>query len=1036
MRGIRALAAIGLMVGIGVATQAQVFSAAPVRLVADAVQAEDVEISAFGSYIAIYDASEGNTLRMFSSDLEEIWRKRLPFYWAGSLDAASVIEFSSDETRVLFPGGRTENDVCVCDSETGEILHILRGHENDVNVIALSPDGSRLVTASYNEIALWQRAGDTFELTTIEEFGPSLKAAEFLPDNRRLVLSQTSSQTRSIVLVDTTNGSFERLDDYSFRDNNISHDIYEISVSPDGELVAGGYRERIIVLQIGANKLNLETEINGISSGNTYAVRFTPSGNRLVGAHFRFVTVWNREEEWREEAVVSTQQPSISDLEISRDGRRLLVATTGDENAIAEFALEGVSPSPLGRVAESFGSATPLSVVRTLDERLAADVVGEIPPALFAPRDMFETADEYERRVAQRSAALLGSVYDLVEIRFGAERVPNPDATHDLLIPLDAQGTYNVDRSLYSLPVLGATATVEIDRNAARSLFQNWASAYVRVTRFESGGTPDFADFRLMHPTNATAYPVQFRENPFTGESMNMAGRRIAAIGVGAHITIRDLRLFGVFPALYQQYESEAPFGSMTIANTGTGIISDLTVAVAIDGVTTARRELDVPRSLSSGQEIAVALNAGIRPSVLESEEGSRATMELDVSYRRGSSAVRETIRQQIRVLNRNAIQWTDDERVGAFMTVADPEILRFAGSAAAQLAVTPTAVLTRNILYAMHVVESVRATGMRYVIDPNSAYASLSEEVGAVDYLRFPTETLAALAGDCDDLSVLTATLLESVGVPTAYITTPGHIFIAFDTGIETNALGRTFSSEADLINREGRVWMPIEMTTGEGFVRAWQTGALQWRQAAEADVAGWFTSERAWSRYTPVAPPLAITVDAPASDRIVEAVGDELDEYRTLEMQPRLAKILEESNGKEQRIQSNRLGILYATYGLLGDAASAFEAAAAGEYVPGLVNLANVLSIDGDHDAARAVLERARAAEPENARVLLGLAFSYWESGNQSEARDTYAAASRISPTLARRYPLFDAAGNGTRASSGGPARLFTDEWSEESE
>ncbi len=1027
---------MGVLFVMALRLPAQTVTAAPERLIADAIQAEDIEVSSFGSYIAIYDASEGNTLRMFGPDLSELWRRRLPFFWAGSLDAASVIEFSNDETRVFFPGGRQENDVCICDSRTGEIISILRGHENDVNVIALSPDESRLLTASYNEIALWERAGTGYELVTMDEFEPSLKAAEFLPDNRRLVISQTSGQTRSILLLDSASGTLETLDEYSLQDNNISLDIYEISVSSDGELIAGGYRDRIFILEIGDQSLTLQHTISEISSGNTYAVRFSPQSDRLVSAHFRFLNVWNRAEGWEEAAVIGTQQPAISDLEISEDGTTIFIATTADENAVALLAAEGLPSSPLGRIADAFPNGAPLSVIRTLTRDGAQSIIENVPDTLFAPRDMFETTDEYDRRVASRRSTLLAGVYDAVEAHFNAERISNPAATHDLLVTLDAQGSYDVDRSIYTLRVLGTEATVQIARDAARSLFQNWETSRVRITRFENQGSPDFADFRLIHPTNATSYPIQFRVNPFTGEPTNMAGRRVAAVSVGPHITLRNLRLLGIFPALYQRYDSDLPFGEMSIVNTGTGIVSDLSVTVSIPDVTSAPRTLVLPSSISAGQEIDVALHAAMLPAVLESIEGGPATVEIDVSYRRGASRVQETVRQQIQVLNRNAIQWADDRRVGAFMTVADPEILAFAGASASTPAMAPTAAITRNMLYALHIVEAIRDAGVRYVIDPNSAYQELSEDVGAVDYLRFPRETLSALAGDCDDISVLAATLLESVGVPTAFITTPGHIFLAFDTGIGPSGLGRAFANESALIEQEGRIWMPLELTTGEGFVRAWQTGALQWRQAVDEGVAGWFTAEEAWRRYSPVAPPLSSTLDAVAESRVTSQVLVELDRFRELELAPRLSKVSEETRNKPGRVRSNRLGVLYATYGLLEEAATAFEEAAVGEYVPALVNLANVLSINGDHETARDVLERARTAEPENARVLLGLAFSYWESGNQENARDTYAAASRISPTLARRYPLFDAETNGTRATEAGRTSLFTEEWADDTD
>jgi transglutaminase-like putative cysteine protease len=33
--------------------------------------------------------------------------------------------------------------------------------------------------------------------------------------------------------------------------------------------------------------------------------------------------------------------------------------------------------------------------------------------------------------------------------------------------------------------------------------------------------------------------------------------------------------------------------------------------------------------------------------------------------------------------------------------------------------------------------------------------------------------------AGDCDDLSILYCSLLEAIGIRTAFVTIPGHIFM-----------------------------------------------------------------------------------------------------------------------------------------------------------------------------------------------------------------------------------------------------------------
>src|SRR5208283_4491156 len=117
-----------------------------------------------------------------------------------------------------------------------------------------------------------------------------------------------------------------------------------------------------------------------------------------------------------------------------------------------------------------------------------------------------------------------------------------------------------------------------------------------------------------------------------------------------------------------------------------------------------------------------------------------------------------------------------------------------------------------RNFVSAVRLFSALRAVGLRYVVNPLSPYETLSRDSTAVDFVRFPVETLDAKSGDCSDLSVLYDSLLESTGVDTAYITTPGHIFTAFNLGMTAEQAVRVFGKTDDLITKDGVAWVPIE--------------------------------------------------------------------------------------------------------------------------------------------------------------------------------------------------------------------------------
>ena len=76
------------------------------------------------------------------------------------------------------------------------------------------------------------------------------------------------------------------------------------------------------------------------------------------------------------------------------------------------------------------------------------------------------------------------------------------------------------------------------------------------------------------------------------------------------------------------------------------------------------------------------------------------------------------------------------------------------------------------TLTIAMH--DALRLFSLAYSLDPIPV---LTPNKNVVDFIQFPRQTLDNRSGKCSDLSVLYSSLLEAVGVETAFITTPGHM-------------------------------------------------------------------------------------------------------------------------------------------------------------------------------------------------------------------------------------------------------------------
>ena len=1010
------------------------FAASQVRF-STAVQAVDVALSRFGTYTALADRTEGNSVRVLDENWELLWRHRQPLFYAGTFRHAPVLQFAPDESFLVFPAFRTENDITLVNPRNGEPISVLTGHEDTVDCLVLSPDGTRLASAAGQEVFLWKRQDASFVIADkLPRFTGAVSSMAFTPDGSVLAFSVYDDMTRRIVACRVDGDRFTAESRYETEDRNLSREYSQIAFSPDGRWLAAGYADALLVFERAGTAIRLSQKVPDIELGPVISVAFSPDGTLLFTGHVRDVRAWRMSSgSWKESATFSPHLWHVTAMRFSVDGTRLAIAGGADTNALGLFSIKGVGPSPLGSLLAMLGGKVSTAQRRFLGEPLAQQILSAVPAADAAPRDMFETEAEYAARRGRVQAVANGLLQEETERRFGAERLPAQGAAYEVAVPLQAQGTYAIDTKTYSIRFMDTDAVVKLERDAARELYQNWQKARVRATRVKTADGMTYDDFRIALPVSAQQFPVGLSENPFTGEQLDRYGARVPSMTIGPDLLVRNLAIEGVFPALYHYYADHA-LGTMTLQNTGSGTITDLSVQLFVPGLMKAPTDAVISPAIGVSQTQDVGIRALFDPSVLDRSEGGSVSAELTVQYSSGGKTWKETIRRPIGLLNRNAVRWTDDQKVGAFMMVSSPAFLRFSGQIMGAGEDLTTGVLTRNLLSAARMFAALKAAGIRYVVDPSSAYESLSRDRTAIDFIRFPMETLDSRSGDCDDLSVLYGSLLESVGVDTAFITTPGHIFAAFNLGMSPELASRIFPKADDLIVRDGIVWAPVETTMiDDGFMKAWQTGAAEWREAGARGAAGFFTAKEAWQRYLPAGFAGAQLSPPPPQERVAALVNGEIEAFRASVLGPKETELLGQLARASTPAQENALGVLYAQFGMLAKAQERFDKAA--DYLPALVNAASVCSLRKEPDRAQEYLKRAQRLQPDNPRVLVALAFSYFQAGNEASEKQTWERMSRIDPGLAARYPLFGSASAATGQARAGrvdaSAGLFGADW-----
>ena len=160
-----------------------------------------------------------------------------------------------------------DNSLIQWDVETGEIIRRLEGHENGVVNLAISPDGRRLVSASWDEtIGVWDLASGEL----LQRFSdlPSNTIA-LSPDGQQVFSSDDGSDH---VLWDLETGTIIR----TFGEP--SPDGAAVAFSPDGEIVAGTIPSGIALWDVETGEELLRR--SGFSF--VWNLTFSPDGSMLA----------------------------------------------------------------------------------------------------------------------------------------------------------------------------------------------------------------------------------------------------------------------------------------------------------------------------------------------------------------------------------------------------------------------------------------------------------------------------------------------------------------------------------------------------------------------------------------------------------------------------------------------------------------------------------------------------------------------------------------------------------------------------------
>ena len=478
-----------------------------------------------------------------------------------------------------------------------------------------------------------------------------------------------------------------------------------------------------------------------------------------------------------------------------------------------------------------------------------------------------------------------------------------------------------------------------------------------------------------------------------------------------AFVTIDDCTVPVLFASLYHIYYDH-PVIELKLSNLGPVATRPGRAEFFAKAVMDYPTETPVP-VLEPFSETTVMLRATFNRNTLTYVEASRLAAVVDLHVGYGADDLVLTQNLTFEMMGRNSIDWEHGEMIASFVTPKDPDIQVFMRQALKMASgQTIQADLDTHLYRAVALYDAIQSVGIYYQPDPRQPFNfSKFTDEGLIDYVQYPRDTLLRQSGDCDDLSVLYASLLESSGIPTVLVTSPGHIFTAFATENgrrTTDALGL---SPDLLIEYKGAYYLPVETTLMDSpFVSAWRVAATTIGRYRDEGEIGFIDLEEAWQQYKTVTlPPNEEKIPLPSDRTLGGLLKRELDALNLKQVEKRLAifkRWLEDDPANLQLLLF--LARSYGEVGVFEEARAYAERALKLEPQNAEVHqtLGNLAYMQNEAAEAARHYEKADKLD-HNAAIQINLALAYLKDGRLLDARRAYKEAQNLDNSLTASYP-----------------------------
>ena len=269
--------------------------------------------------IRFWDLYTGHFLWTFT------WLERDLWTYRGFAGSKTSLTLTPDGNFVLSAGSYDPN-VRLWDLKTGTCVRTFKGHTQEVRSIAITADGSCLVSAGADSnIRLWKL--ETGHCLRVFRGHTSPVNTIALSSDGALLLSGSE---REIRIWDLETGKYLR------RCHGLKDEINALAISPDGKIAISAQRDHTLCLS-SINSGRIIQTLNG-HSDKVNAVAVTPNGELAVsGSSDRTLRVWDLST-GRCRTVLKGHTGEITSLIVTHDSRTVISASR--DKSLREWSLQ------------------------------------------------------------------------------------------------------------------------------------------------------------------------------------------------------------------------------------------------------------------------------------------------------------------------------------------------------------------------------------------------------------------------------------------------------------------------------------------------------------------------------------------------------------------------------------------------------------------------------------------------------------------------------------------------------------------------